>query len=366
MRQIVMTPSVGAPRPRRSMGNFGQKFGPVCPNPDSAAAGRARMRAQIPPAFRGAPVHLSAEALSVVSGATASVNTLALKDPRPLEIHAIKFGILGGIDPATATPIAVNGGMVAVNLTLGALPITQGYVPIWCFGRGETLADDGCVGDGGDFTGDNFPYRAEYVWRLPRPLYVPPGRIVTPQIQHRGIIPNTIDFRISYVGRTVEERKRGTKIEVPYVTSWLSSSYATDTGRTIETSSETDFRNPFGVPMHVNYFVGRTFQTGTISGTNGLVCAGSPYNLYNTLFRFKMAHSSGLRVIEDYTPIGAIIPVDQGAIWPCPHELDPGSYFNFELLFTGDGWWGSTPFSPYATYLEQVHLAMVGWREEVL
>lgn len=358
MRRIVMTPSVGAPRGRRRPTRYAGfaadvPEGPVCP------PGKA------PPPPSGVPIHLTANADGVVAGATASVNTLALKDPRPIEIHAIKFSILGAYSATLGACPAVNGGMVGVGLTLGSLPLTQGFVPIWNFARGESLVDDSCTTRSYDATSLSFPLAADYVWRLPRPLYVPPGRVVVPQVQHRGIISYPIDFRISYVGRTVEEKKGKATIQIPYVTAWTSGSYAINSARTLERSSETDFRNPFIRPLHVLYFVGRSLQTEVYASSGLVVCRGHPYNLYNSLFSIKMSHSSGVKAIEDYTPIGVVMPIDQGAIWPCPHDLDPQSFYTIDLLKNASA---STQYNPtgYTGHTEQLQLSMVGWREEDL
>lgn len=353
MRRIVMTPSVGAPRGRRRPTRYAGfaedgPAGPVCP---PAKKG--------PPPPGGVPIHLTATASGVVAGATASVNTLALKDPHAVEIHAIKFSIL-----AADNTVAVNGGMVGVSLTLGSLPVTQGYVPIWNFARGESLVDDSCTTRSYDATAQGFPYCADYVWRLPRPLYVPPGRVLVPQVQHRGVISSAIDFRISYVGRTVEEKKGKATIQVPYVTSWSSNSYALADGRTLERSNETDFRNPFTRPLHVLYFVGRSLQTEIHSATLRTVCRGHPYNLYNSLVSIKMSHSSGLKAIEDYTPIGVVMPIDQGAIWPCPHDLAPQSFYTIDLLKAAPS--ATSNETGYTGHVEQLQISMVGWREEDL
>ena len=90
------------------------------------------------------PVHLSGS-LILRSGTNGAVSQAALKNPmnQDMELLEIKFEVSGGQIGAFAN---VFGGTIWCDLTLGSIKLTNGSIPVWCFGRGENLEGEVTTG----------------------------------------------------------------------------------------------------------------------------------------------------------------------------------------------------------------------------
>lgn len=304
------------------------------------------------------PVHLTAAA-TLASNTTGGVNTVALKNPLgvAMEIHQIKWMISGA--SGSNNQDNIFGGIIACKLDLGTNPVTNGFVPTWLFGRPEDLSSETRVGVTGQAT-------SFFSWRLPRPLYIPAGAVLTPTFQHRGLLSTPLTTRISYVGKSlINKRLQPRKLYIPYVASYISPNFDFTPSTSVAASSEsteTDLVNPHKEPLFLQRFTGR-LQT-YINSINGLVnMTETAAQFADTRTTMRMVDSNGRPVVQSFTQFRQAFAgatrswdLDNGAV------MDPNSYYKAFLKTNPVGltWFSSANIT---AVLQQAHIGLVGWRE---
>ena len=160
-----------------------------------------------------------------------------------------------------------------------------------------------------------------YLWRLPKPLFVPPGSVLNASISRLAADGWSLDdtdalpVTIAYACRALPQ---GTpvprEIAVPYVGVWVD-----DLGGTNETNSGDNLKNPFQLPLHVQRFVGRLRQYYA-DGTN----ASDRENDFSssTDFTVAMKDSNGRDLIRDLLAFNEVFDL-QTRSWLCPFTLGP-------------------------------------------
>ena len=301
------------------------------------------------------PLHLTADTV-IESNASGGVNAIALKNPigGPMQVHQIKFQLtatlLSGQDSGALGSL---GGVIGASISIGNHPLTNGFVPVWLFGRPNNV-----VNGGEDFvdvqTGEERSI-SEYVWNLPRPMYVPDGATITPSFQHRGLIKNQVAVRMSVSAKSYGlDAPDPEKIFIPYVSSYVSKNFIANDEDT-DQSLETDLVNTFPKPLFLQRFTGRTqlFNSAT-----GAVTDLDPTSSLNIL-SVRMADSNGRAIVPTYTVFGNVFSYATRS-WDLDGraQMDPNAYYRVFLRKT------TSPESSYnAADTVQAFVGCVGWRE---
>lgn len=275
------------------------------------------------------PLHLTA--VGVVSRGGGGVNAIALKNPlgQPMEILEIKWDLWA--DTSTVVPVVSLGASVNCKLDLGKYPITNGAVPVWNFGRSENLQNEIALVEVP-------PCVCTYNWRLPRPLYIPAGAVLSPVFEHTGLIDQDINVRISYSCRNIDPRQAPPKrVSLPYVSSWTSDSFSGAEAGT-DSSDETELVNIFSEPLRIQRFVGRLvcfFNDADPFFSEGIATLASPgfsNVVANDKWFIRMRDSNGNQIVRSYTPFRMIFDeltrawdLENGAV------MDPGSFIIADL-----------------------------------
>lgn len=234
------------------------------------------------------PVHLTAEATIAYGAQGQGPNTTALKNPDdlPMIIHEVKFGM-------RCDEAQIIGAALSASLSLGEVPLTAGFVPLWNFAR----RNDG-IPQTEDYQTITF---VEMSWKLPRPLYVPAGAIIKPLFSHNGLTKEAIVARVSYSGQSIP---RGAPlpeiVSVPYVMAYQAKPFAIAQADSDE-STELDIANPFGVPLHIQRMIGwQSFYNGEdgeyFDQSDG---DGYPY-VGGRSVELRVADSRGVPIIRDF------------------------------------------------------------------
>lgn len=186
------------------------------------------------PGQEGRPLALSA-AVTLNSGSAQRAPVLALKNPtgEHCEIREIHVTL-------SATGATLTGATVGMKLDLGNEALTNGYVPVWLFGRRVDATID----------------QDRFVWRLKYPLYVPAGGVLVPEFQHRSMVKQAITARITYLGRVLPVGARPSKVHLPWVAYWASPVFL-DAEEGTASSSETELTNPHGTAIELERLAGR-------------------------------------------------------------------------------------------------------------
>lgn len=204
------------------------------------------------PSFQGiSPVILSSEC-DVLANNSAIPNSEQLSYPfrRAIVIEEIRWTLRG---PYTHGSSLNLGALVSTKMSLGQKYLTRDATPIWLFATTMALSDEQ---NADTYFGPSTSY-SQYRWRLPEPLYVEAGQILTSWFS-RGAdgFSESFNVRVSYVGKTVAPgQPRPRVIPVPYVAPWVTTS-----GLTYEQSNEFDLFNPFDVNLRVQRLTGRVLS----------------------------------------------------------------------------------------------------------
>lgn len=285
---------------------------------------------------------------------------------RAIEVREIRFTA----DAAnTSTTFSNLGGVLRAALTIGGKPVMAEPVPLWNLGRMDNLSAQ-------DYVAAGVELATQYVWRLERPLVLPPRCTVTAKFSHPGTVNFAINGRIALLGKFTDERTTTTAI--PYALSWRSkeSRVVDDT----DISDERALLNTLGKTLHISRIIARhaslgsgtsvaptaaTLLFGDGRGNNG---NGDGVAQAMGLLRLKLHTSRNWPIINDYQPIWDMFAI-AGAI-EIPHILPAGDFYKASVKFYATApdsglaptWPGGTP----STYRHSLHLSFLGWREETL
>jgi hypothetical protein len=310
------------------------------------------------------PLHLTATA-TLQAETAAGVNAIALKNPtgRPMEILEIKFGVRDTGDQQTSistSTTSILGGLIACRLDMGSLSLTNGYIPIWSFGKATNLKEEAQLDTVVSASPITEAY-AEYTWKLAHPIYVPPGAAVVPSFFHRGLLKDTMVARISYSARSLPPGPAPKKLWLPYVSCYTTKAFTVGAAIDSDTSQETDLVNPHPQPLYLQRFTGRCMiiqqSGGYLAGETGVFDT-----IANQSLLLKMIDSAGRPVIKDYVVFRqAFSGVTRSWEMDLGHIMDPTSHYNVQVqsnIPTGAG-------GAFAGLLAQGFVGCVGFRQIV-
>jgi len=316
----------------------------------------------------GFPTVLAAS-VSLAEGAGAVIPDLGLlQNPyrRPMVIEDIGFILRG---PAAGAAGTQNwGGTIRLKLDMGRIGLTPGVpVPIWNFGvnlisrpLGTNIGGDTgnqseeVVTQVGVDTGGVSSTIGRYKWKLPRPLFVPPGAILVPSFSRTADSQGgTVVASIAYNARVLPDNTPVPEsIEVPFVAAFI-----TTEGATFQISSDLDLFNPFVGPLNVQRFIGRLqARRGSLViidiGASSFTGDGS-----NNI-TLRMTDSRGRDVVREFTTWASVFPHNRRA-WTAPVVLLPKDhykvYYNAPTGLADGGLRKITGM-----------ISMIGWRRELL
>lgn len=300
------------------------------------------------------PLHLTASA-TIPSSSGGNVNAVSLKNPmgRAMEILEIKWQVrfdfgLNTLRPGDAT--FVLGGALGCRLQLGDMPLTNGYVPVWSFGRSDNLQE--CV------VSSTRAY-SEYSWKLPFPLYVPAGGVVLPSFQNRGLLSGDIGVIISYSARDLPQNySPPPKVAVPYAAAYVSKPFDISAAGT-DVSNETDLANPFDEPIVLQRMTGRVPVLS--SQTSGFAYEKSGVPVAAEQMNVRIVDSYGRPIIRDYAPMRQAFSALTRS-WEMDGQqivMDPKSFYRAYMKFDAP----SNAIISGAAIYASGHIGFTGYRE---
>lgn len=333
----------------------------MAPRPQMLLPPRAQMR-PVPPYAKNpvyhqqpvAPIHLSS-AVQLQAGTSGGVPSAALKNPMgaDMEVLEIKFEVSGSIADNINQGVPY-GGSIGCELRLGDFKLTNGSVPVWCFGRAENISAESKFD-----IADGLTYSA-FSWRLPRPLFVPAGAVIVPKFNHFGYVPVTLNVRIGYSARSVVKAPKS--ICLPWVASYQSKVFNPISDASTDQSQEQNLINDTDKVVRLQRFVGR-FQWIAPDGTTSDLDPATACARYLTM---RMMDSYGRPVVRTYTPFNSVFsPVTRS--WELEElgaQLDPGAFYRVFLKKAAMTM--ANPGVSWGLGQLQAFVSMVGWREEAV
>lgn len=221
------------------------------------------------------PVILSSTEVTVAPGAIAVPDHGQLQpiERTPMLVDEIHFNAR-----TTNADLSVDPrGILSAKITAGRFAITNGFVPLAgleyayltnSLHGAKTLASTDYAGK--SITGSR--------WRLPVPLYVPPGTTLFTEYQMSPFYylasssVTTIVADVTYIGRLLPiDFEIPRTIKVPYATAiqtpGFSSAQYSAWNKRLE-SKDLQLGNPFDVPFYAQRFVMRNYEVNGYAGNN--------------------------------------------------------------------------------------------------
>ena len=238
-------------------------------------------------------------------GATLQGDTGALRNPfrSGMYIHSVKFRV----DMAAAS--TGDGTMLPIyaQLNMGRHWLMPRQVPVYRLDKVYVAGTD---------IGATLAAVQEwncYIWRFPKPLYVPEGEVLVPNLYYspdQGSNDTDVDVVVSYnVSSTEDEPK---EINVPFANVWVGAGSNQADAATVEASNENDLVNPYQEDVFVKRMCGiitREFRTVDTGG-----CSDAAINapaIGNSLLNLTIISSSGQSVGRDPIPFNHLFAQDR-------------------------------------------------------
>lgn len=310
--------------------------------------------------YGGRPIHLTGTAI-VSANAQASVNNQALHVPtaEPVEISHIKFSYLmpqvyaGGGSPNQG--LGMDGGGLQVKIGINDDIITNGFVPVWCFDKAINLTNEQLTGT--DLANGNVNLYGEFIWELPRKLYLRPADQITAAFSNQGQQASSLTARISLSGVVLPQGKDPKTRILPYVTSYVGKQFVTTSADSDE-SNEQQLVNYTNQQLNLTKLIGRldVFVSSGAVHTDGLgfSAAGEVNDDFGQQFLSVLALTGKGKPLIPYATTYRLAFCGADRVWNLNGELDPSDYIILSLAKAGS----STP----GLYV-QAQVGMVGWRE---
>lgn len=299
-----------------------------------------------------------------------------------VEIHSFKFSLRPSnttLQGLNATSMAlVSGGQVGVSLAVkdstdNGYSLTRGQVPIWSFGPAHGIGDEFSFQLLGSGSAESvYSTTATYQWKLDFPLFVPAGARIVPVFRSIGSFNFEVNAGISAVGRTVSHAGKQATYKVPWVATYLSSSYQYNDVAS-EESSPKALQNPNNKPVTIERFIGRLYNVTTnnvdinvkgIQDINQLVINlnGSADSWFGRCFRIQMADSMGNPLVRVPTLFRSVFEPALRS-WEVKQILPPEQFFRVKLFKDTGQEVTATVTNPNSINRSQASVTMVGWRE---
>lgn len=210
-------------------------------------------------------------AVTLASGTSAVADQAALMNDydmtRPFLIDAIHFQVStlnwSAFQRQTGRPGTNLGCTFRVHFSLGRHQMSRVPVPVGLFGPplDGASAFDSFAGQLNSYEsvttagGGALEFNGHYIWRLPRPLLVPPNMLLEARVVRSadGFAADAT-LGICYIGRQARRSIPGAiPVAIPYV--GLLEQRFPPAG--VFTSGQHDLWNPFAKPLHVQRLIGR-------------------------------------------------------------------------------------------------------------
>ena len=287
----------------------------------------------------GDPIVLFGQ-VTLSSGSSELVNAISLKNPtpHPIEIHEIRFN-------GHSVSLAMAAGIVGARFALpGDLGVSDNFIPWWLFDRSEQLHYGESVQENSSQIPDDIS-EADYVWRLHTPLLILPGEILTPNLQHNGLIAADIACTITYNGRVRVGMPIPSSRVIPFIAVWnapsidfayLVSQYSAGGPNDFTVDSESPENaliNSSDSVVVIRRLTGRLMTEN--QGNNNTIFSDEIQPIIDMLVNVQMQTSYGFQIVRDFTPVRLLFARDTRD-YELYLPLQPGEYLLAQIQATAN------------------------------
>jgi hypothetical protein len=313
--------------------------------------------------YGGRPIHLTATA-AVSASAQASVNSQALHVPtaEPIIVTHFKFGYSMAqpyVSGGAVQGLYADGGTLQCQIGLNNDVITNGFVPIWNFGESINLVNEMLMGS--ENSGGNCNNYGEFVWELPKPLYLRPADQLSVLFYNVSQLPFALTARFSLQGFVCAPGTKDPKSRfLPYAASYVSKIFQTSNADS-DSSTEQDLVNNTDTTLYLDKLTGRLdeFTSATSYRSDGMgsnvTGAQEPSDPAGMYALTLLAQTGKGQTLIPYASTFRAALCGATRAWKFRGGLlEPGDYVIASLILAAQ--------SSFTTYA-QAHIGMTGHRE---
>lgn len=260
----------------------------------------------------------------------------------PVEIHSMR--VLIQIAGAGAIPSTVlGGGLVALGVSIDKAPVTRGPIPVWDMCRSDNRRNDSF---GNSIT--------DYCWYFAHPAPLLPGKTLTVNAKHLGVISQAATVHVSFAGRV---SKSSIPRRIPFAAAWSSRAFTFAEAAT-DAMPPAALMNDTGRELHVSRIIGRSIAFDDGSGVTQELRDYDDVSLQGvSSFLVRLGLSQSRPILKTYTQWRAVF--GQTAAIETDFILKPGDYLTGDVQHVA----GPVLTTPFLYSQNRGELAIVGWRE---
>ncbi len=290
--------------------------------------------------FQGVSPVLLSSACDVVKNNSAIPDSGQLSYPfrKAIVIEEIRWDIRCA--PGAFGGLTNMGALVSTKLQIGRHLLMRDAVPLWVLGTFLSQIQE----EGQDTSLLAPTNYSHYRWRLPKPLYIEAGDVLRSQFSRGDDSLPSMNVRVSYAGKTVApDQPIPSVIAVPYA-----APFVTTLGNVYQQSNENHLFNMFDVPLRIQRLTGRVLLA---DGTDYASVVSLTPSVQGGSVTLLMNDSWGGKMVNNNTGPSDIFDAARGG-WTVDTIMPPKGVYEARV-------W-NIPAD------RQVHIAMVGFREEAL
>ncbi len=269
--------------------------------------------------------------VDITAGSSAQPDSGALQHPFRLPMVIDEISMTTKIAPSfTGSP----GGSIQTKFKMNTLDLMSDPIPLWSFNPTTDTFRESSVGSAFESV-DQYVF-TNFLWKLPKPLYVPSGGALVPVVNRISDNGGSARVDFAYHGRTVLDPVAPNKIAVPFIGVFIQP-YTAAAGQ----SNARNLYNPFQVPLHVQRLVLRAYINNSVERTSYTTSDG---------YTIKLTNSNGVMFTRDFVPYSAAVNRSAGGTAVLGITIPPKQWITTEIVGTTTG--------------TNIDVTAIGWREE--
>lgn len=264
---------------------------------------------------------------------------------RPIEFHSLR--VVVSLLSAAAYPTVLGGGVIALAIAVDGVPVTRGPIPVWNLCRSDNREND-------SFTNGITNYALYFA----QPVPLLPGKTITIQAKHLGVIAYGANVAVSLAGRV---SKSAIPNRIPFISSWSSRAFGYNEAA-IDSAPPAALLNDSGRDLHVVRIIGRSVAYDDAS--LGAGAANTEFRDFDdvslqgvTSFRIRMGISQDRPILKTFTPWRTVF--GQNSTVETAFDLKPGDYLSADVQHIA----GPVLATPFVYSQNRGSLSIIGWRD---
>jgi hypothetical protein len=262
---------------------------------------------------------------------------------RPIELHGMRVAAIVN----TVTNTFDVSGLVALEISLGDVPLTKGAVPIWHLCRSDNRLSE-------LFGASTGAQESIHAWYFSQPLLLLPGKALRVRAKHLGVTPVAATVGVSFAGRVAPKM---IPTRVPYAAHWVSRSFAFAEVGT-DSAPPSAIVNDTKRDLVIDRIIGRSIAYDNALGAVGEYLDYGDCSMQGvSSFLLRLGLSKSQPILKTYTPWRAVF--GQNAAIETDFIMKANDYLTVDVAHIA----GPVLPAPGTFSQNRGSVSIVGWRE---